>query len=103
MRIKLTALTLGANAIQAISLFIAERKFAIISAIVAGFGRVFVEVGVSMMLGGNIRGYTRNITTAIAFETGKGEFALGLALGLILLVIAFALNIFVHHFQRKEA
>jgi tungstate transport system permease protein len=102
-RIQRTALTLGANSVQSISLFIAERKFAIISAIVAGFGRVFAEVGVSMMLGGNIRGYTRNITTAIAFETGKGEFALGLALGMILLVIAFGLNIFVHHFQRKEA
>ncbi len=102
-RIQRTALTLGANAVQSILLFIAERKFAIISAIVAGFGRVFAEVGVSMMLGGNIRGYTRNITTAIAFETGKGEFALGLALGIILLVIAFGLNVFVHHFQRKEA
>jgi tungstate transport system permease protein len=102
-RIRRTAMTLGANTIQSTSLFIAERKFAIISAIVAGFGRVFAEVGVSMMLGGNIRGYTRNITTAIAFETGKGEFALGLALGIILLVIALALNIFVHHVQRKEA
>ena len=102
-RIQRTALTLGANLVQSISLFIAERKFAIISAIVAGFGRVFAEIGVSMMLGGNIRGYTRNITTAIAFETGRGEFALGLALGIILLVIAFGLNVFVHHFQRKEA
>lgn len=102
-RIQRTALTLGANNVQSISLFIAERKFAIISAVVAGFGRVFAEVGVSMMLGGNIRGYTRNITTAIAFETGKGEFALGLALGMILLVIAFALNAFVHHIQRREA
>jgi tungstate transport system permease protein len=102
-RIQRTALTLGANNIQSFLLFLSERKFAIISAIVAGFGRVFAEVGVSMMLGGNIRGYTRNITTAIAFETGKGEFALGLALGMILLVIAFGLNIFVHHFQTKEA
>ena len=102
-RIQRTALTMGANGMQSICLFMAERKFAIISAIVAGFGRVFAEVGVSMMLGGNIRGYTRNITTAIAFETGKGEFALGLALGMILLVIAYALNIFVHNIQRREA
>ena len=64
---------------------------------------MFAEVGVSMMLGGNIRGYTRNITTAIAFETGKGEFTLGLALGMILLLIAFGLNAFVHHFQGREA
>jgi tungstate transport system permease protein len=100
-RIKKTALTLGANSFQTASIIISERKFAIFSAVIAGFGRVFAEVGVSMMLGGNIRGYTRNITTAIAFETGKGEFALGLALGLILLSIAFTINIFVHRFQSK--
>jgi tungstate transport system permease protein len=55
-----------------------------------------------MMLGGNIRGVTRNITTAIAFETGKGEFSLGIALGIILLVIAFSINILSQCFQRKE-
>ncbi|MCK4575602.1 ABC transporter permease [candidate division WOR-3 bacterium] len=102
-RIKKTALTLGANNFQTASILISERKFAIFSAVIAGFGRVFAEVGVSMMLGGNIRGYTRNITTAIAFETGKGEFALGLALGIILLFIAFTINILVQHFQRKLA
>ncbi len=100
-RIKKTALTLGANSLQTASIIISERKFAIFSAVIAGFGRVFAEVGVSMMLGGNIRGYTRNITTAIAFETGKGEFALGLALGIILLTIAFTINILAHRFQRK--
>ena len=100
-RVQRTALTLGANNFQTASIIISERRFAILSAVIAGFGRVFAEVGVSMMLGGNIRGYTRNITTAIAFETGKGEFALGLALGLILLSIAFTINIFVHRFQSK--
>lgn len=102
-RIKKTALSLGANNVQTASILISEKKFAIFSAVIAGFGRVFAEVGVSMMLGGNIKEYTRNITTAIAFETGKGEFALGMALGIILLTIAFSINILVHHFQRKEA
>ena len=70
-------------------------------AVVAGFGRVFAEVGVSMMLGGNIRGYTRNITTAIALETSKGEFALGIALGLVLLTVAFFVNGLFMVFQKK--
>ncbi|MCK4396678.1 ABC transporter permease [candidate division WOR-3 bacterium] len=100
-RIRKTALTLGANNLQTVSILISERKFAIFSAIIAGFGRVFAEVGVSMMLGGNIKGYTRNITTAIAFETGKGEFSLGLALGIILLSIALSINILVSYFQKK--
>jgi tungstate transport system permease protein len=54
-----------------------------------------------MMLGGNIKGYTRNITTAIALETSKGEFALGIALGLVLLMVAFGINIIFSFFQRK--
>lgn len=73
-----------------------EAKVAILLAIVAGFGRVIGEVGVSMMLGGNIRWYTRTITTAIALETSKGEFELGLALGIILLIIALGINAILH-------
>lgn len=101
-RVAKTAMTLGANEFQTALFIFREGKFAIFSAIIAGFGRVFAEVGVSMMLGGNIRGLTRNITTAIAFETGKGEFALGLALGMILLSVAFLINILFHYFQQKE-
>lgn len=102
-RIKMTALTLGASIWQSRLTVLAESRFAVAAAVMAGFGRVFAEVGVSMMLGGNIKHYTRNITTAIAFETGKGEFALGLALGLILLTIAFALNILFHWFQSRKS
>lgn len=102
-RVEKTALTLGASRLQTAFFILAEGKFAIFAAIIAGFGRVFAEVGISMMLGGNIRGFTRNITTAIAFETGKGEFALGIALGIILLTIAFSMNILFHYFQQKEA
>jgi len=101
-RVEKTARTLGANRLQTAFIVLAEGRFAVFAAIIAGFGRVFAEVGVSMMVGGNIRGFTRNITTAIAFETGKGEFALGIALGIVLLTIAFSINILFHYFQRKR-
>ena len=101
-RVQKTALTLGANDLQSALLILSEGRFAILSAIIAGFGRVFAEVGVSMMVGGNIRGFTRNITTAIAFETGKGEFALGIALGIILLTVAFSINVLFQYLQQKK-
>jgi tungstate transport system permease protein len=91
-RILATARTLGASRARAALTVIAERRQVIAATLAAGFGRVFAEVGVSMMVGGNIRGHTRNITTGIAFETGRGEFALGLALGVVLLVVALVLN-----------
>ena len=94
-RILKTAMVLGANKTQSFKLFLLEARYGVVAAIVAGFGRVYAEVGVSMMLGGNIKGYTRTITTAIALETSKGEFALGIALGIVLLTFAFAINI--HH------
>jgi tungstate transport system permease protein len=101
-RILKTVLSLGAGQGQGIRMFLHEARFGIMAAVVAGFGRVFAEVGVSMMLGGNIRGYTRNITTAIALETSKGEFALGIALGLVLLTVAFLVNGLFMLFQRKS-
>ncbi|MFH1867982.1 MAG: ABC transporter permease [Candidatus Omnitrophota bacterium] len=101
-RVEKTALTLGANRSQYLFTLLAEMRYAVFAAVIAGFGRVFAEVGISMMLGGNIKNYTRNITTAIAFETSKGEFALGLSLGLILLFFAFAINIIFQMFTRKK-
>jgi tungstate transport system permease protein len=71
------------------------------AAIVAGFGRVIAEVGVAMMLGGNIRGSTRTMTTAIALETSKGEFAFGLALGMVLMTVALIINMFLNFMQQK--
>jgi tungstate transport system permease protein len=91
-RILPTALTLGASRRQSLIQLALEIRFGIFAAIIAGFGRVISEVGVAMMLGGNIRGYTRTMTTAIALETSKGEFALGLALGIILMGVALAIN-----------
>ncbi len=91
--IERTAITLGATKFQRLLVLAMEMRMAISAAIIAGFGRIFSEVGVSMMLGGNIKNYTRNITTAIAFETSKGEFSLGLALGIVLLACAFLINL----------
>ena len=91
-RVLATARTLGASPFRARLTLLHEMRWAILAAVMTGFGRVFSEVGVSMMLGGNIRGCTRNLTTAIALQTSRGEFALGIALGLILLAVAAAVN-----------
>ena len=71
------------------------------AAMLAAYGRVISEVGASMMLGGNIAHYTRNIPTAIALETSKGNFAEGIALGVVLIFLAFVLNALLHHVQGK--
>ncbi|MDD5555687.1 MAG: ABC transporter permease [bacterium] len=102
-RARETALTLGATAGQAARAVLREGGPALAAAAAAAFGRVFAEVGVSMMLGGNIRFYTRNITTAIALETGRGEFALATALGMILLAVAFAVNAAMRVAERRGA
>jgi len=100
-RIMNTALTLGAGRLLAIRQLLLETRFGIVAAIVAGFGRVIAEVGVAMMLGGNIRGYTRTMTTAIALETSKGEFAFGLALGIVLMAVALFVNLFLNLLQQR--
>jgi tungstate transport system permease protein len=100
-RIVPTALTLGAGPFESIRRLVVEMRFGIMAAIIAAFGRVIAEVGVAMMLGGNIRGHTRTMTTAIAMETGKGEFALGLALGLILMTVALVVNMALNALQQR--
>lgn len=95
-RARLTALTLGASRRQASWVVLREAKFALLVAVLAGFARAVSEVGIAMMLGGNIRNATRNITTAIALETAKGDFTNGVILGGILLVITLGINILVH-------
>ena len=103
VRVGETARTLGATAVQAAGATIGEARYAILVAIAAGFGRVIAEVGSAMILGGNIEGYTRTMTTAIALETGKGEFSLAIALGLVLLLIALMVNAMVQSFRLKRA
>jgi tungstate transport system permease protein len=101
-RILQTALALGASRWRAGLVVAAETRATLGAAVIAAFGRVFAEVGISMMLGGNIQGYTRNISTGIAFETGKGEFARGVALGLTLLVFALGINFIVGFLQTRK-
>ncbi len=100
-RVRLTAFTLGAGPIRTASTLLAEAHYGVMAAIVAAFGRVVAEVGIAMMLGGNIRGVTRTLTTAIALETAKGEFGFGIALGVILMVLVTALNILLRVLQAK--
>lgn len=91
-RLRLTLLTLGAGGRSLAWGYLYEARYAVILAGLNAFGRVVTEVGISMMVGGNIKWDTRTITTAITLETGKGEFAMGIALGLVLLLMAFLVN-----------
>lgn len=100
-RILPTALTLGAGPVRAAATLVGEIRFGVFAAVIAGFGRVVAEVGVAMMLGGNIRGYTRTMTTAIALETSKGEFSFGMALGIVLMTVALIVNLFLSLLQRR--
>lgn len=95
-----TAMSMGASRGQKFKLLILEARYGIIGAVIAGFGRVLGEIGVSMMLGGNIKGVTRTITTAMSLETNKGRFAFALALGIILLSLSFLIN-FVTYFLQE--
>ncbi|AMK11580.1 MAG: ABC transporter permease [Pseudodesulfovibrio sp.] len=100
-RLPMTLLTLGANATQMMWATVLEARFSIMLAAMAAYGRIVSEVGISMLVGGNIKWHTRTITTAIALETGKGEFALGIALGMVLLTVALLVNIGAAGLKRK--
>ena len=91
-RLKSTLITLGASPGRILLSTLYEARFAAMAAAAAAYGRAISEVGVSMMIGGNIKWHTRTITTAMTLETGKGEFAMGIALGIVLLIISFAVN-----------
>lgn len=95
------AISLGASEFQTIYTIMREAKYALLAAIILGFGRAISEVGVAMLLGGNIRGFTRVITTTISLETSKGNVALSIALGIILLAIALIINLILNRFQEK--
>ncbi|MBI5680378.1 MAG: ABC transporter permease [Methanobacterium sp.] len=101
-QIKELAISLGANTTQTIYTIIKEAKYAIMGTVILGFGRAISEVGVAMMIGGNIRGFTRVFTTTISLETSKGNLELSLALGMILLAIALIINLMLNFVQGKE-
>lgn len=96
-----TLQTLGLGPVQVFWRLLLDVRFGIMAAVITGFGRVIGEVGVAMMLGGNIRGWTRTMTTAIALETSKGEFSFGLALGLVLMAVALLVNMILNQLQQK--
>ncbi len=100
-RYRNTALTLGATQLQMAWVIIQEARYGIGAAVIAAFGRVIAEVGISMMLGGNAKGFTRTMTTAMALEYDKGEFVLAVALGITLMTIAFGINLLFHFFQGR--
>jgi tungstate transport system permease protein len=97
-----TLVTLGASTSRVRATVLRESRIPVLAAVIAGFGRIIGEVGISMMLGGNIRWYTRTLTTAIALETSRGQFELGLALGIILLLVALVINALLHWAVRDE-
>jgi tungstate transport system permease protein len=100
-RYRKTAMTLGADVLRTSYIIVREARFGIVASIIVSFGRVIAEVGVSMMLGGNVKGYTRTMTTAMAMEYDKGEFVLGIALGIVLLLLSFMVNIFFNYLQGR--
>ncbi|MFA0887896.1 MAG: ABC transporter permease [Synergistales bacterium] len=102
-RMLMTLQTLGTPPGRMVLGLLREVRYAVLAAAVTAYGRVVAEVGVSMMLGGNIKWHTRTITTAITLETGKGEFSMGIALGLVLLGISFALNGALSLFRRRAS
>ena len=100
-RLGQTLLTLGADSRQVLLSTIVEARYGLMLAAATAYGRIVSEVGISVMVGGNIKWHTRTITTAIALETGKGQFAMGIALGVVLMAIALLVNLGVGSLRRK--
>jgi tungstate transport system permease protein len=96
-----TAVSLGADRFQVFTVSVREARYAIFTAILMGFGRAISEVGLSLIVGGNIKGFTRTITTAISLETSKGEIEMALALGIVLIFISLLVNIGLNQFQHR--
>ena len=96
-----TAVAMGANKFQSTTIVIREARYAIYSAVIMGFGRAISEVGLALMVGGNIRGYTRVMTTAISLETSKGDIVLSIALGIILVGLALIINFSLSRLQHR--
>lgn len=98
-----TAISLGAPGWRRLTLSMSEARFAAIAAVIATFGRLIAEVGIALVAGGNIRGYSRTMTTAITLETGKGNLEEAIALGIILITVALIANIGLQYMQGKKA
>ena len=92
---------MGASSYQILVATLVEARFGLMTAAMTAYGRIITEIGISMMVGGNIKYHTRTVTTAIALETGKGEFVTGIALGLVLFVVALIVNIALSQLKRN--
>lgn len=101
-KLRLQILALGATRLQMIWILIKEAKLPLLAAVMAGFGGVISEIGASIMVGGNIKGYTRVLTTATVMETGKGNFDVAIALSIILLLLAYVINLVLTQIQQRE-
>jgi len=101
-KLRIAIMSMGANRKQLFLSSLWEARHGILAGAIAAYGRVMTEVGISMMVGGNIKWHTRTITTAIALETNKGQFGMGVALGLVLLAIALCVNVFVSLLRRRD-
>ena len=102
-RLRLQSLALGASRLQAVMLLVRESRLPMLAAVMAGFGGVISEVGAVMMVGGNIKGQTRVLTTAMVMESRMGHFETALALGILLLALCFSVNAVLTHIQQKGA
>jgi tungstate transport system permease protein len=100
-RVRRTALTLGARPWRTHVAVAREARFALLTAVVVAFGRVLAEVGAALIVGGNIRHHTRTLTTAVALATSQGDFALAMALGLVLFGLALTINVLLQLFQGR--
>ena len=96
-----TARSLGASGFQTAIVVLKEARFAVIAAVIMGFGRAISEVGIALMVGMNVRGFTRVLTTAISLETSKGDIELSIALAIILIFIALVINVVLNRLQQR--
>ncbi len=101
-RVADTAITLGAGPLRRGATYVSEARVGVVLAVLTAFARCVTELGIAMIVGGNIKGRTRTLATATAMESGKGEFAMGLAMGFILLVIALAVTAVMSSLSREE-
>lgn len=100
--LKLQILALGATRWQLLWLLVKEARLPLLAGVMAGFGGIISEVGASIMVGGNIKGQTRVLTTATVMETGKGNFEIAIALSIVLLVLCFTVNYILTRIQQRE-
>ncbi len=101
-KLRLQILALGATRLQMVWMLIKEARLSLLAAVMAGFGGVISEIGASIMVGGNIKGYSRVLTTATVMETSRGNFDVAIALSIILLLLAYFINLVLTHIQQRE-